>query len=694
MFTPSRGIGRMKRILALLVGAALCVAIVPIGVASATGDLKWAERSIPGLDGEVRSVEFTHDGSVGHILERTATSNRLWTTENGGATWTESSVYPTGGFMGLGDSIEIMDIAWDGTGQYGWAVGVFKDYTIGMPSTTDYNPYILYTANGGKIWASQTVNIDTDLTDEGSLNAVHNVAGADVYACGENGMILATVYSGNGADAWEVLRHDQSGETYNDVTGAHVPGAKRAICVGDDGRLIAYDYSISGNTWGAAGGSQLAAAGTDLNAVAVPDLDEDRVFAVGSNGFYAWSNNDGGVWTSGDTGDETWNGLDSKWPDTGHAYAVGDSGETAGFSYASIPQTWSSYGLFPTNVTEDLEDVSSVGGGHLWAGGDSGVVVQRARSASDRVADGNRYTTAIAMSSDWPDDSCNTVVLATGLDFPDALSASALAGAYECPLLLTGATLDTKVKNELNRLGASTVVIIGGTGAVPAAVSDALTSSGFTVDRISGVNRYRTSQAVAEKVAAVEGSDFSKQAFMARGDGFADALAVSPFAYSQKMPVLLTDTARMPDPTKDAVKDLDIEQAVIAGGTGAVSDDVMAALDVLVVIQNGGYATLRWDGTDRYKTAAEIAREGIKKGWGTPAVVGLATGENFPDALGGGAVCGSSGGVMLLTSSSALSGATGTFLDDFSGDIMELKVFGGESAVAGAVMFAADAKVD
>ncbi len=54
-------------------------------------------------------------------------------------------------------------------------------------------------------------------------------------------------------------------------------------------------------------------------------------------------------------------------------------------------------------------------------------------------------------------------------------------------------------------------------------------------------------------------------------------------------------------------------------------------------------------GADRYATSANLAAWSVEYGYASKMFVGVATGLNFPDALGGGAACGSKSGVLLLT---------------------------------------------
>lgn len=74
----------------------------------------------------------------------------------------------------------------------------------------------------------------------------------------------------------------------------------------------------------------------------------------------------------------------------------------------------------------------------------------------DRWSGGNRYGTAAAVSSTY-EAGADVVFLATGLDYPDALTGSALAGSLDAPVLLTRAdALPNSTKAELERLLPST----------------------------------------------------------------------------------------------------------------------------------------------------------------------------------------------------------------------------------------------
>ncbi|MEN6430533.1 MAG: cell wall-binding repeat-containing protein [Coriobacteriales bacterium] len=305
-------------------------------------------------------------------------------------------------------------------------------------------------------------------------------------------------------------------------------------------------------------------------------------------------------------------------------------------------------------------------------------------TGTTRVEGPDRYTTAIALSaSTFPAGGSETVVLATGASFPDALAASGLAGCYEGPLLLTKPdAVPSGVLAELDRLGASRVVIIGGTSAVSSGVANALGTAGYSVSRIQGANRYETAAKVGAEIARLTDDGFVHAAFVTRGDQFADALAVSPFAYSRKMPVLLTPTTSLAAETSNAIVSLSVEDVFIAGGQAAVSTPVQQAIDRLAPTVR---PVVRLQGANRYATAVTVAEYAIDYYWATPEYVGVATGLNFPDALGGGAVCGARGGVLLMTSPTALSAETAAFITAHREGVLSTKVFGGTAAVSNTV---------
>src|SRR5690606_2671706 len=101
---------------------------------------------------------------------------------------------------------------------------------------------------------------------------------------------------------------------------------------------------------------------------------------------------------------------------------------------------------------------------------------------TNRLAGDDRYRTAVAISQEgWK--SADTVVLATGADFPDALAGGPLAYQQNAPILLTRpASLFEATEKEIVRLKAKKVIILGSTTAVSKAVEKKLKDMGLAVE--------------------------------------------------------------------------------------------------------------------------------------------------------------------------------------------------------------------
>jgi putative cell wall-binding protein len=265
-----------------------------------------------------------------------------------------------------------------------------------------------------------------------------------------------------------------------------------------------------------------------------------------------------------------------------------------------------------------------------------------------RISGADRYATAVAASRSAFTTS-SAVVLAGGSGAADALSASGLCGAMNAPLLLTPTTsLRDDVLAEIDRLGATSVFIVGGQSAVSGNVYESLVSDygADHVVRLSGADRYETAASVAAAVRGIEGTPTA--ALVTRGDGFADALSASAIASSRGVPVLFVKGASVPLATQLALGALPPDEAIIFGGEGAISSGVEATVRGLT----SHHTATRWAGTDRYATAAAVAAGAVGRGWLTWSYVGLATGTEYADGLAGGVAVGRSGGPLTATPAS------------------------------------------
>ncbi len=226
-------------------------------------------------------------------------------------------------------------------------------------------------------------------------------------------------------------------------------------------------------------------------------------------------------------------------------------------------------------------------------------------------------------------------VLARFDEFPDSLAASPLASKLGSPILLTKKSgLSTHVIDELSRISADHVLIIGGENAVPKGISKQLESSGITTTRVAGDNRYETATEIAE---IVEGGNTS-EAFIVSGEKFPDALSISSFASRFEAPVLFTKSASLPDDTKAYLEKSRPEKAYAIGGETVINQSVVSKIPSSNIERIGG--------KDRFETNFKVLlRFGIEE---NNDGIYFATGLKFPDALTGGAAASRLGESIIL----------------------------------------------
>lgn len=265
---------------------------------------------------------------------------------------------------------------------------------------------------------------------------------------------------------------------------------------------------------------------------------------------------------------------------------------------------------------------------HAQSFADEGVEPYEERRINQvRLSGENRYETAIAVSKQgW--ESADTVVIARGDQYADALTAAPLADQNEAPILLTrSGALASGVAEEIARLGATNAIVLGGTKAVSADVVAELEELDLDVQRIGGETRYDTAVAIANELETA-----ATDAVVVSGLNFPDALSAGSYAAVNDKPILLTRPDRIPSVIANELENYDT--TTIIGGSQAVSEDVADELP------NAD----RISGADRYLTSAAVA-DRLFDG----AVEGLAAnGQNFPDALTGNALAAAYEAPMLL----------------------------------------------
>jgi putative cell wall-binding protein len=338
-----------------------------------------------------------------------------------------------------------------------------------------------------------------------------------------------------------------------------------------------------------------------------------------------------------------------------------------------VPNTTYYFQLVATNV-----DGSSVGGQTTVI--TSGTVL----ATSSRIAGNDRYQTAAQIAeTKYPGGvPSGNVVIATGLDFPDALAGNYLAGQLSAPILLspttTGDPAWPTVVAALTALNPSHVYIVGGTDAIGADVASALAQS-YTVVRIAGATRYDTMQAIDTYAGLVPGlgSTGLRTAIVATGENFPDALAAGPLVWADKLPLILTDGSQptLSPQAAAVISALGTTHFIVLGGAASINAGIVTQLEGL------GTVDAQFAGQDRTDTAAQLAGyEQSTYAFPKTSVV-LATGLDYPDALAGGPFGGDPKSMYFTLTNDTLGSFTTSALESLNGLATVVYVLGGDSAV-------------
>ena len=255
-----------------------------------------------------------------------------------------------------------------------------------------------------------------------------------------------------------------------------------------------------------------------------------------------------------------------------------------------------------------------------------------------RIAGSDRndtsYKVADALKEELGIDKFDTVIVATGQNFADALSGSYLAVMKHAPILLTNGEaanvekLCAYIAENFNADGM--IYILGGEKAVPANVEETLNAD-YKVERLKGADRYATNLEILKTAGVEEGADL----IVATGSGFADSLSASAL----KKPILLVETkagAKLTEEQKAVAEKAG--RIYIAGGTGVVEKSIENELKKITNVE-------RIAGKDRMETSKLIA----ERFFTDAETVIVAKAMDFPDGLCGGPLAAAMDAPLLLT---------------------------------------------
>lgn len=194
----------------------------------------------------------------------------------------------------------------------------------------------------------------------------------------------------------------------------------------------------------------------------------------------------------------------------------------------------------------------------------------------ERIGGADRYETSRKLA-EKKFAGANNAYLATGEDFPDALSASAAAGASKVPVVLVNGFLpaaDAATIKTLRTVGVKTVRIAGGPGVMTPALVETVKAQGIGAIRLDGIDRYLTS--VRINTEALDRGVFTKPAtaYIATGVLFADALSGAAAAGRVGSPLYVSQPNCVSPELRAAITGRSVTAMKLLGGTGALSDKV------------------------------------------------------------------------------------------------------------------------
>lgn len=266
-----------------------------------------------------------------------------------------------------------------------------------------------------------------------------------------------------------------------------------------------------------------------------------------------------------------------------------------------------------------------------------------------RIAGKDRIGTSLEISKAMFNESDN-VVLASGFNFADALSAGQLAAALNAPLILSDENMDDMVKEEIANLKPKNMYIVGGENALSSNIEESVKSAvnDINIERLKGNNRYETSVKVMEKTKEFIDAEYL---LIASGKNFPDALSATSFMADHKALMVLSDGNSYP---KSDLKEIAI---------GGVNQ-----------LPLNGFTGERIAGKDRYQTSLALAKKSFENN--ENAI--LANSKVFADSLSAVSIAKNYKAPIILTDNENLTQSAKNYLENMK----SVTIVGGEKSVA------------
>ncbi|WP_412523889.1 cell wall-binding repeat-containing protein [Clostridium sp. JS66] len=304
----------------------------------------------------------------------------------------------------------------------------------------------------------------------------------------------------------------------------------------------------------------------------------------------------------------------------------------------------------------------------------------------NRIDGATRYETSMNITNNYNSDKLESVIIASGDDFPDALVGCMLSKNVDAPILLISKDNSSNegtinfIKSKLKIDGS--IYILGGEASVSAKFENYLNSIGYdNIKRLGGIDRFDTNRIIVNFLNIKKNTPV----VIVNGFGFSDALSVSSIAASKGYPIIMSDSSKLSEQAREMLKDIEPSKAFIIGGEGSINNNVFNQLKEVVTSLNDNNI-IRIAGMNRYETSLDVCRYFNLSS--DTAVI--ASGENFPDALSGSALAAKKNAPIILTDGVNISSQK-QYLDQCN--YSKLILLGGTGSISNDVEYTLENKV-
>jgi minor extracellular protease Epr len=186
-----------------------------------------------------------------------------------------------------------------------------------------------------------------------------------------------------------------------------------------------------------------------------------------------------------------------------------------------------------------------------------------------RIDGADRFSVSKNIASELGNST--TAVVASGLNFPDALAIAPYAASHGFPILLTRPdALPADISDLFRNKAFTNTIIVGGEGSVSSNVYNSVPSP----TRIGGKDRYEVAANILNQFFPA-----TDKLYIATGSTFADALTGSVLISKDKTGLLLTMKDSVPDATQNILSTRTLGKSIILGGTGSVGNGILSLLN-------------------------------------------------------------------------------------------------------------------